>query len=246
MRVSRVSARSRFVDHVFKLLERVEYRRAKSPAEREEVYKIRYDAYRRENFIEPSLDERLYDESYDELQNGAIFGVYVDGEMASTIRIHVARSENEALPSTAVFGDVILPRLREGRVIVDSTRFATKLEFSREYPELPYATVRLSWLAGEFFKINDLLATTRVEHQAFYKRVFGHEAWCEPRDYPLLNRQVVCLGVDFPEHKSRVEERYPFFRSTVAERETIFGFENRSFGGAGGWMGTKQQVRAHA
>ena len=245
MRVGGFRAKSRFVDHVFSLLERVEYRRVETLAERDEAFKIRYDAYRRENFIEASHDERLYDAAYDESPNGSIFGVFIDGEMASTIRIHVARHEDEVLPSTAVFGDVITPRLRQGQAIVDSTRFATKLELSRKHPELAYVSVRLTWLAAEHGEVDYHLATTRVEHQAFYKRVFGHEAWCEPRDYPLLNRRVVCLGLDFPAHKSRVEERYPFFRSTAAERERIFGFENRSFGG-GEWIGTKHQVRANA
>jgi hypothetical protein len=245
MRVGGVKAKSRFVDHVLTLLERVEYRRVETLAERDEAFKIRYDAYRRENFIEASDDERLYDAAYDQSANGSIFGVFIDGEMASTIRIHVARHEDEVLPSNAVFGDVITPRLRQGRVIVDSTRFATKLELSRKYPELAYVSVRLTWLAAEHGEVDYHLATTRVEHQAFYKRVFGHEAWSEPRDYPLLNRKVVCLGLDFPAHKSRVEERYPFFRSTAVERERIFGFENASFCGAGGCTGTKE-VRAHA
>lgn len=246
MRVGGVRAKSRFVDHVFTLLERVEYRRVETAAERDEVFKIRYDAYRRENFIEPSEDERLFDAAYDDPSKGNIFGVFIDGEMASTIRIHIARGEDGVLPSTAVFGDVITPRLRQGRTIVDSTRFATKLEFSRKYPELAYATVRLTWLAAEHFEVDFHLATTRVEHQAFYKRVFGHELWSEPRDYPQLNRKVVCLGLDFPAHKARVEERYPFFRSTAAERGGIFGFEDGSFGHAGGWTGTNHEVRASA
>jgi hypothetical protein len=244
MRVGGVKAKSRFVDHVFALLERAEYRRLQKSSERNEAFKIRYDAYRRENFIEPSQDERLYDPAYDDSPNGNIFGVFIDGEMASTIRIHVARREDEALPSSAVFGDLIAPRLRQGRTIVDSTRFATKLEFSRQFPELAYVTVRLTWLAAEHGEADYHLATTRVEHQAFYKRVFGHELWSEPRDYPMLNRKVVCLGLDFPAHKARGEERYPFFRSTAAEREGIFGFEHASFGG--GLLSTNPEVRAHA
>jgi len=33
----------------------------------------------------------------------------------------------------------------------------------------------------------------RPEHQAFYRRVFLHETWCEPRTYPGLVKPV---GVD--------------------------------------------------
>ena len=223
------NVRSRFVDHVFHLLERVECRRVETAADQEAAYKLRYDAYRRENWIEASKTEKLFDDHYDRSPNGRVFGVFIDGEMASTIRIHVARDESEALPSTGVFGDVILPRLRQGHGIVDPTRFAVRLEFSRRFPELAYVTTRLSWLAMEHSEASYLLATIRSEHQAFYKRVFGHVLWSGERDYPNVNCKIVCMGLDFAEHKKRVEFRYPFFRSTHEEREKLFG----------GWAGAK-------
>jgi hypothetical protein len=215
--------RSRFADHVLKLLERVECRQLESAGERDLAYKIRYDAYWRENLIAPSEPGRLYDSGYDESANARLLGIFISGEMTSTIRIHVARNENDALPSNAVFGDVILPRLRAGRTIVDPTRFATKMDFSRQYPELAYVTVRLAWLASEYSKANYLLATIRPEHAGFYRRIFGHSAWSDERDYPRVTCKIVCMGLDFPAHKTLVEARYPFFRSTWAERERLFG-----------------------
>jgi hypothetical protein len=215
--------RSYFVDHVLNLLEKAECRRVEGVAERDAAYEIRYEAYVREKMVSLSESRRLHDPIYDESSNAGIFGIFIGGEMASTIRIHVARDENEALPSSAVFGDVILPRLREGRTIVDSARFTTKLEFSRRFPELAYVTVRLTWLAAEHFSADYHLAAIRPEHQAFYRRVFGHTAWTGERDYPKLNCKVVCMGLDFPVRKLLVEARYPFFRSTWAEREKLFG-----------------------
>jgi hypothetical protein len=35
------------------------------------------------------------------------------------------------------------------------------------------------------------------------------------------------MGVDFPAVKERVEARYPFFRSTTLERNTLFGNQLR-------------------
>jgi hypothetical protein len=215
--------RSGFADHVLNLLEKVECRRVESSAERNTAYKIRYEAYRRENMVAPLDSQTLYDDIYDESPNGRMFGIFIGGEMASTIRIHAARNESDTLPSSAVFCDVILPRLREGRRIVDSTRFATKLEFSRQFPELAYVTLRLTWLGAEYFRADYHLAAIRPEHQRFYKRIFGHTAWTDEREYPRLSCRVVCMGLDFPARKQRVEARYPFFRSTWAERENLFG-----------------------
>lgn len=214
---------SRFSDRVLRLLERVEHRRAQTDAEKEAIYQLRHDAYLREQFIDPHPRDRLYDASYDEATNGCLIGTFIDGELASTIRIHVAASESDILPSSSVFSDVINPHFQQGSVIVDPTRFATKLEFSRRFPEMPYLTVRPGWMAGEFFKADYILATMRVEHQAYYKRVFGHTPWSEPREYPLVNRKIVCMGLDYRAQKERVEARYNFFQSTPAEREKLFG-----------------------
>jgi hypothetical protein len=73
------------------------------------------------------------------------------------------------------------------------------------------------------FDADIVLATVAVEHIPFYQRVFGYEALCEPRDYPLVHFKIVCLALDFPAVRDSVEARYPFLRSTNAEREALFG-----------------------
>ena len=60
------SALSTFSDHVFKLLQRVEHRVASNPADREAVFRLRYDAYRRIGFLKPRPDDKLYDPLYDD------------------------------------------------------------------------------------------------------------------------------------------------------------------------------------
>jgi hypothetical protein len=218
-----VIAPSRFADRVLRLLERVEHRRAESVEDREAIFRLRYTAYQRERLIGSLPGDLLYDEAYDDTSNCFNFGTYIDGELASTMRVHVALSASDVLPSSGVFGDLIVPRLEAGNVVVDPTRFATKLEFSRRFPEMPYLTVRPGWLAGEHFHTDYILATMRSEHQAYYKRVFGHVPWSGEREYPRVNCKIVCMGMDYQAQKSRVEERYPFFRSSGAEREMLFG-----------------------
>jgi hypothetical protein len=132
--------------------------------------------------------------------------------------LHVADREAAPFPATTVFGDVIGPRLRRREVIVDPTRFVTSLEFSRRYAEMPYLTVRPGWMAGDHFHADFILATIRGEHQAFYRKVFGHESWCPPRDYPTLKKKIACMGLDYPTMRDRVHARYPFYESTTSER----------------------------
>jgi hypothetical protein len=114
------------------------------------------------------------------------------------------------------------PTLASGRTIVDPTRFVVDRTASRRYPELCYVTTRLAWLASEYFNTNLLLATVRAEHQAFYRRVFGHRLICEPRYYPSLIKPICLMALDYRLACERVVQRYPFFRSTVAERRALF------------------------
>src|SRR5262245_30740276 len=85
-------------DRVLSLLERVDYRRADTPEERDAIYRLRYAAYLREGAIVPNASER-YSDALDDISNVWTFGVYVDGELASSIRLHVATRQSPILPA---------------------------------------------------------------------------------------------------------------------------------------------------
>ena len=68
-----------------------------------------------------------------------------------------------------------------------------------------------------------VLATVREEHQAFYRRVFGHRVICEPRHYPSLTKPISLMALDYPLSRERVLHNRPFFRSTFFERRMLFG-----------------------
>ena len=134
----------------------------------------------------------------------------------------MAHRKWHALPALDVFSDLLSPEIAVGRTIVDPTRFVIDRTASRRYPELCYVTTRLAVLASEYFSTDLLLATVRAEHQAFYRRVFGHRLACEPRHYPLLSKPICLMALDYPLACERLLQRQPFFRSTVFERRTLF------------------------
>lgn len=210
-----------FVERVARLLERVDYRRADAAEDREAIYRLRYEAYLREGAIPPNFSKRFTD-SYDETENNWLFGVHIDGRLASSMRLHVTTPACSDLPGLHVFEDLIAPEIAAGKVLVDPTRFVTDREHSRLYPELPYVTLRLPWLALEYFTADIMLATVRGEHQAFYKRLWGARSMCPPRPYPTLTKPIACMTLDYPAARDNVHYRYPFFRSTVFERRMLF------------------------
>ena len=203
------------------LLDQVDYRLAETSEEKEEIYNLRYRAYLREGAIQPSSDERVTDQ-YDHAPNAWTFGVYFHGELYSSIRVSVLTPERRVSPSIALFGDVLHPRLDKGLVFIDSTRFVADPEKARIFPELPYVTVRLGSMAGVHFNADYGLAMVRPEHQAFYRRVFLHETWGEPRLHLGLVKPVGLMASHLPTVRERVLARYPFLRSSAFERRILF------------------------
>jgi hypothetical protein len=203
------------------LLDRVDYRLAQTPEEKEEIYRLRYRAYLREGAIRPSADKRVTD-PHDDAPNVWIFGVYFEEELYSSIRVSVLTPEWRMSPSIEPFGDILRPEVDKGRVFIDSTRFVADPEKARNFPELPYVTVRLGSMAGVHFHADYGLAMVRPEHQAFYRRVFLQETWCEPRLYPGLIKPVGLMSAHLPTVRERVLARYPFLRSSAFERRMLF------------------------
>jgi len=203
------------------LLGQVDYRLAETSEELEAIYRLRYRAYLREGAIHESPLQRNTDQ-YDGLPNTWTFGVYFHGELYSSVRISVLTSEWRKSCSTEIFGEILHPRLDQGEIIIDPSRFVADPDKARRFPELPYLTLRLAYMACEYFNADVGLAIVRAEHQAFYRRVFLHETIAEPRLLPGLLKPVGLMAADFPLLKEKVFERYPMMRSTAFERRMLF------------------------
>jgi N-acyl-L-homoserine lactone synthetase len=215
-------ARNGSVARKIDLLDQVEYRLIESEVEKEEIYNLRYRAYLNEGAIAPRADQRLTDR-FDNLPNSWIFGIFLDGELTSSVRICVAKPDNRETPAVEAFPDLLEPELAKGKTIVDPNRFVADPVRRTKYPQLPYVTLRLAYVACEHFNTNIGTATVRKEHQAFYRRVFLHQPLCLPRPYPSLIKPLCLMAVDYPKLRDKVFQRYPMFRSTDLERQRLFG-----------------------
>ena len=209
------------VDRVQELLQRVDYRRAETTDERAAIFRLRYQAYLREGAISPNPSGQFSD-PVDDRENCWIFGVYIDGKLASSIRLSITIPGCIDIPALDVFSDVLLGDILAGQKFIDPTRFVADREMSRAFPELPYVTLRLPWLALEYFDADFMLAAVRAEHQAFYKRLWGSKAVCEARPYPNLQKPISLMTLKYRTVRDRVYRRYPFFHSSQFERRMLF------------------------
>lgn len=204
------------------LLERTGYFRVEGAADREEIYRLRYDAYLQEGAIEPKKSE-LFDDHYDQDSNASIFAVTLDGRVAGTIRIHRIALDAPFGPALDTYPDILQPWLEVGESFVDPSRFVTDPSTRSDFRLFPFAVTRLACMAAERFCADWMLATVRVEHAAFYRRFCQLNPLSLPRQYPGLIKPLMLLGRRNVENRQSVFAKYPVFSSTPQEREALFG-----------------------
>ncbi len=213
---------SSFAARVERLLDHVRYRRAETEADLDSILRLRYKAYLKEGGISPNSSGRLND-GFDEGDNVYNFGVFIDGELASALRLHTLLEPGQRSPVLSVFGDVLVPQLEAGKLMLDPNRFVTDYKVARWYPELPYVTLRIAYMAALFFSADLVTIMARPEHRAFYKRgLFAKEVY-PPRIFPPLIKPVALLLVDFAKDAELAAQRYFYAASSQADREALFG-----------------------
>lgn len=214
-------ATSRFASGLIDLLDRVQYRRVSVDEQFDPVYRLRYEAYRREEFI-PINSQHQTRDAYDEAENCHCFGVYIDDQLVSSIRLHIATAANPTSPSAAIWPDVLGDIVSKGGTYIDPSRFTADHDASLAFPALPYLTLRTAVMACAHFDATYCISSVRPEHVPFYKRVFGSEQLAGEGYWGELTFPVCLYASYIPVMLPRVIQRYPFFDSTEEERQALF------------------------
>jgi hypothetical protein len=211
-----------FVESVTSALKRVDYRRAITEDDLDNIRRLRYDAYMKEGAISANLEGKLCDR-FDDGSNVYNFGIYVDGELTSALRLHVITPEQRLSPALESFPDFLERELDAGKTIIDPNRFVANYALARTFPELPYVTLRLAYMAASYFEADAVTATVRKEHQAFYRRALRMTPVCAPRPYPMLSKPIGLMLIDFPQEREHIVRRHPFYLASELECSRSFG-----------------------
>ncbi|WP_110754397.1 N-acyl amino acid synthase FeeM domain-containing protein [Phyllobacterium leguminum] len=212
---------SNFARQLLNFLDQVEYRRIVSAEDFEEIGRLRYRSYMSRNVMNDDFDGTIVDD-LDRDSHAYVYGIYIDGQLVSTLRIHHITPEHRKGTSFKLFPDVLGPMLDRGMSFVDPTRFASEPALLSEYPAVPYLTLRIAAMASEYFAADFCLASVKPEHMAFYKRIFGSLPMAEPREHEGYGIPVGLSGAPVRAIRDMVAVRYPFFKSQPHERRSMF------------------------
>ena len=209
------------IDKVRNFIDIVEIRRAVDQEDLDAIYRLRYEAYRRENFIRPNIEKLCIDE-LDDSQNHYDFGFYLNDRLLSSMRLHIVTQQEPQCATMLAFPEIVGEWLKEGKTLIDPSRFVTDLECSALYPELPLVMMRLPIMAAQYFNANYGAFTVRPEHVAFYKRIFRATEMSGYRKFPYVDFNVILMRADTSNPEQGIFKRYPYFKSDYLEQRALF------------------------
>ncbi len=212
---------SNFARQLLQFLDRVEYRRIVHGEDLEEIGRLCYRSYRTRNVMHAAAVPSIVDD-IDRDSHAFVYGVYVDGQLVSTLRIHHITPDHRRGTSYALFPDILEPLLNAGMHFVDPTRFAADPDLLSEYPAIPYITLRIAAMASVFFEADQCLAAVKPEHMAFYKRIFGTSVLAEAREHTGYGIKVGLGAAPVRKIRDAVLTRFPFFKAQPHEMRAMF------------------------
>lgn len=216
-----------FNQTILALLEHVEYRPIAAGDDLDAIYKLRYNSYVHAGILKPNALGLITDR-YDELPNSYRFGVYYDGELISTLRLHYLSREFPDAPATDLYGDLLQSRLQRGETFIEGTRFAADTERAPLPSVVPFLTLRLGMVASCYFGQTAVLTAIKPDHAAFYRRIFNAAQISGPVSYPGLTVPGVLFETACGNNLRDTLRRFPFFQSNLVEQRMLFAPRHRS------------------
>jgi hypothetical protein len=174
---------------------------------RTQVYRLRYECYRRKGSIPERADEQFSD-SFDERPNSFSFLISnAQQEALATVRITVVKPDRgwTDSPVQHVYGDH--PAFQA--IAQDSFVEASRLCFSQQARRDAFVGLvgHMAALA-EFYGVEWLVACPRVEHSRVYQRMFGFRSLAAPRRYFGVSFETQLLGIRLSELRAYVRDEH--------------------------------------
>lgn len=214
---------SGFARGVLALMDRVEYRLCREGDESyEDIARLRHKAFLSYGLMPGEPGGSMKDE-LDFVPNAKLFGVYVDGGLASTVKLHLVTDDMPQSTAMRVFADRINPRLAAGETFIDPARLCSDPDLKGLGRIMPYVILRLAVMALDYHQATACLSMVREEHLAFYSKVFNSVNTGETRPCPPFVVPVYLYESSRERNMALTLGKYPFFRSSAAEREALFG-----------------------
>ena len=170
---------------------------ARTPAQREAIYRLRYDAYCNFGHIGEDEGASLSDE-FDNGPGSSIFGVTLKGKLVSTIRLGVLSRRQKASIIYEVFKDHLDPIIANGEKIAHGSRLAVRCSDNTVRRSVILYTLGLTATFAASVGAEHGAITVRESHVPFYRR-YGFDLVSGPRLYHETHTPLNLMMINLPE-----------------------------------------------
>ena len=194
-------------EQILDALSRARYRILSGSEELEDLYRLRYRCYLKEQAIAPN-EMGMMSDAFDGTPNCINVAVEMDGDMLAAVRLHLVTPLCPLSPTLSVFPE-LEESVGQGMTVLDPTRFIVDPSARKRRVPLHFLTLRVPMLAAMFYSVDLALAPVRPEHAAFYSRYLGYETRIAPRPFLGLQKPLQLMVADFEAHRAEVLKRTP-------------------------------------
>ncbi len=192
-------------------------KRVHSPELRDEVYCLRYRAYRKEDAIDPN-EKESFEDLYDHQPNHILWALTSEERVIGSLRnTWFDPDEPHKIPEMQAYSDAISSAIPPDARICSGNRLVTEPDLASVSSRLVLILLRHNMVVARK-KADWAIAAARTNHLAFYRRVCHLEKVSEGRTYPGLRCPMHLMACDFHKNISEVIERTPLLKPRGYEK----------------------------
>jgi hypothetical protein len=184
-------------------------RRAHSTRLRDEVYSLRYRAYRKEEAIEPSVFE-AFEDRYDHQPNHVLWALTYEDRVIGSIRTTwFDPAERHPIPEMHAYSEELAKIVANDASILSGNRLVTDPDLSSANPQAVLLLLRHFMVTASYKSSDWAVAAARSNHVAFYRRVFRARVVSESRVYPGLRCPMFLMACDLRQNDGLITQKTP-------------------------------------
>ena len=184
-------------------------------SDRDEVFALRYRAYRDAWCIPLDATER-YSDRYDDLKSTVLLAAYDAGVCIGALRVNFSHPSQSCstMPCAGVYPAVAgVKSATPGRMVEMSRLSIDPTITNTSYRTTLYASLlRAGFMAAQAANVSMILIATKPDWIRFYQYMLGFKTIGEPATYPPCTEPVALLGATFGETQKHQRAQNAFFK----------------------------------
>jgi len=184
-------------------------RRAHTARLRDEVYSLRYRAYRKEDAIEPSVFE-TFEDRYDHQPNHVLWALTFEDRVIGSIRTTWFEPvERHPIPEMHAYSEDLAKIVANDASILSGNRLVTDPDLSSASAQAVLLLLRHFMVTASYKGSDWAVAAARSNHLAFYRRVFRASVASESRLYPGLRCAMYLMACNLRQNNALITTSTP-------------------------------------